>query len=106
MAACSILPFQGPGVKKTFRRLFADTLLQFVSSRAAAFGILAVLNTSPESDHRRLLVHLFTQLVYLFVFLGGAPHKGRVLAASPSPAQSEAGNHSLRLETTVWGWQP
>ena len=46
----------------------------------------AAQDTSPESDLRRLRVLLFTQLVYLFVFLAGAPNKGQVLAASPSPA--------------------
>ena len=57
-------------------------------SRAIAYGVLAALDRSPESVHLQVLVLFFTHLVYLFVFLGALPHKGRAPAVSPSRAQT------------------
>ena len=46
-------------------------------SRAIAYGVLTALDRSPESDHLRLLVLIFTHLIgHFVVVLVGPPRSG------------------------------
>ena len=56
--------------------------------RGPCEGLFPPCQSLPLHQLRRLLVLLFTQLVYLFVFLSAPRHKGRVPGVTPGRAQT------------------